>query len=340
MDEGLVRAVRVAFVRWYEQGLIYRGERLVNWCPTDQTGLSDSEVEHEEVDGELVTFRYPLSDGSGHVEVATTRVETMLGDTGVAVHPDDERYRDLIGKTVRHPFDGRDLPIVADEAVDPAFGTGAVKVTPAHDPTDFEIAQRAACRSLNVLDAEARINENAAPRSSTGWAGTTRGRRCERSSRSSGCSSRSSSPYRTLGGALLPVSQRDRAVAVRAAVVRAVDGLKGPAIEAALDGGASRSGRSVGRRPTSAGWRACATGTSRGSSGGATASRRGTARTGTSRWRSRIPTRAPTCGSARSSRTRTSSTRGSRRSCGRSRRSAGRTTRRRTSHLLSERRRS
>ena len=162
MDEGLVRAVRVAFVRWYEDGLIYRGERLVNWCPIDQTGLSDSEVEHEEVDGELVTFRYPLSDGSGHVAVVTTRVETMLGDTGIAVHPDDERYRDLVGKTVRHPFDGRDLPIVADEVVDPAFGTGAVKVTPAHDPTDFDIGQRADLPLLNVLDAQARINANAA----------------------------------------------------------------------------------------------------------------------------------------------------------------------------------
>jgi valyl-tRNA synthetase len=162
MDEGLVRAVRVAFVRWYEQGLIYRGERLVNWCPTDQTGLSDSEVEHEEVDGELLTFRYPLSDGTDHVEVATTRVETMLGDTGIAVHPDDARYRDLVGKTVRHPFDGRELPIVADAAVDPAFATGAVKVTPAHDSTDFEIAQRTGLPLLNILDAEARINANAA----------------------------------------------------------------------------------------------------------------------------------------------------------------------------------
>jgi valyl-tRNA synthetase len=162
MDEGLARAVRVAFVRWYEQGLIYRGERLVNWCPTDQTGLSDSEVEHEEVDGVLVTFRYRLSDGGGSVEVATTRVETMLGDTGIAVHPEDERYRELVGRTVTHPFDGRRIPIVADAAVDPAFGTGAVKVTPAHDPTDFEIAQRTGLPLLNILDAEARINEKAA----------------------------------------------------------------------------------------------------------------------------------------------------------------------------------
>ncbi|HEX5950985.1 MAG TPA: valine--tRNA ligase, partial [Actinomycetota bacterium] len=162
MDEGLSLAVRTAFVRWYEQGLIYRGERLVNWCPTDQTGLSDSEVEHEEVDGELVTFRYPLSDGTGFVEVATTRIETMLGDTGIAVHPNDGRYRDLVGRTVRHPFDGRDIPIVADDAVDPAFGTGAVKVTPAHDQTDFDIAQRTGLPPLNIFDAEARVNANAA----------------------------------------------------------------------------------------------------------------------------------------------------------------------------------
>src|SRR5207245_3557722 len=142
MDPGLARAVRVAFVRMYEDGLIYQGERIINWCPQDGTALSDSEVEHEDVEGELVTFRYDLSDGSGHIDVATTRIETMLGDTGVAVHPSDERYAALVGKTVRHPFDGRDLPIVADRAVDPSFGTGAVKVTPAHDSTDFEIAER------------------------------------------------------------------------------------------------------------------------------------------------------------------------------------------------------
>ena len=162
MDEGLSRAVREAFVRWYEDGLIYRGERLVNWCPTDQTGLSDSEVEHQDVEGELVTFRYPLTDGSGYVDVATTRVETMLGDTGIAVHPGDERYRTLVGSTVRHPFDGRDILIVADEAVDPSFGTGAVKVTPAHDPNDFEIAQRARLPLINIFRADATVNENAA----------------------------------------------------------------------------------------------------------------------------------------------------------------------------------
>jgi valyl-tRNA synthetase len=159
MDEGLARAVRVAFVRLYDAKLIYRGERLVNWCPRDTTALSDSEVEHEDVAGELVTLRYPLSDGSGHVDVATTRVETMLGDTGIAVHPDDERYTALVGKTVRHPFRGDELPIVADDAIDPAFGTGAVKVTPAHDQTDFDIGQRHGLELRNILTAEARLND-------------------------------------------------------------------------------------------------------------------------------------------------------------------------------------
>ncbi|MGZ5317909.1 MAG: valine--tRNA ligase [Actinomycetota bacterium] len=159
MDEGLSRAVRVAFVRLYEADLIYRGERLVNWCPTDHTGLSDSEVEHDEVDGELVTFRYPLSDGSGAIEVATTRVETMLGDTGIAVHPGDERYAALVGTTVTHPFDGREIPIVADHHVDREFGTGAVKVTPAHDQNDFDIAQRTGLPLINILNADATLND-------------------------------------------------------------------------------------------------------------------------------------------------------------------------------------
>jgi valyl-tRNA synthetase len=161
MDEGLARAVRVAFVRMYEDGLIYRGERIINWCPRDMTALSDSEVEHEDVQGELVTFRYDLSDGSGHIDVATTRIETMLGDTGVAVHPGDDRYRGVVGGTVRHPFTGQDLPIVADEAVDPTFGTGAVKITPAHDPTDFDIAQRNGLPAVNILTADAHISDEA-----------------------------------------------------------------------------------------------------------------------------------------------------------------------------------
>jgi valyl-tRNA synthetase len=163
MDEGLSRAVRVAFVRMYEAGLIYRGERLVNWCPTDRTGLSDSEVEHEDVAGELITFRYPLTDGSGAIEVATTRVETMLGDTGIAVHPGDERYAALIGRTVTHPFDGREIPIVADHHVDREFGTGAVKVTPAHDQNDFDMAQRTGLPLMNILNADASLNDAVPP---------------------------------------------------------------------------------------------------------------------------------------------------------------------------------
>jgi valyl-tRNA synthetase len=161
MDEGLSRAVRTIFVRWFEDGLIYRGLRIINWCPRCATALSDIEVEHEDVAGELVTFRYELADGTGSIPVATTRVETMLGDSGIFVHPDDERYKDLIGKKVRHPFfPDRDMPIVADEAVDMDFGTGAVKGTPAHDALDFEMGERAGLATINILDESARINAN------------------------------------------------------------------------------------------------------------------------------------------------------------------------------------
>jgi valyl-tRNA synthetase len=161
MDPDLSRAVRTVFVRLYEEGLIYRGKRIINWCPRCMTALSDIEVEHEEVDGELVRVRYPLADGSGHVTVATTRVETMLGDTGVAVHPNDPRYRHLVGRRAVLPLVGRELPIVADPAVDPDFGTGAVKVTPAHDPTDFEIGERAGLEAVNVLSADGRMSSAA-----------------------------------------------------------------------------------------------------------------------------------------------------------------------------------
>ncbi len=156
MDEGLSRAVRTIFVRWFEEGLIYRGLRIINWCPRCTTALSDIEVEHEETAGELVTFRYDLTDGSGSISVATTRVETMLGDTGIAVNPNDDRYLDLVGKRVRHPFFAdRDVPIVADDAVDLEFGTGAVKVTPAHDPTDFDIGARHELDKINIFDEHA-----------------------------------------------------------------------------------------------------------------------------------------------------------------------------------------
>jgi valyl-tRNA synthetase len=159
LDDGLSTAVREAFVRLYEQDLLYRGQRIINWCPRCLTALSDIEVEHEEVPGELAYLRYPLSDGSGrYVEVATSRAETMLGDTGVAVSPDDPRYADLVGKTVRLPLVDRDIPIVADEAVDTEFGTGAVKVTPAHDPNDWDIAQRTGLPAIEIFTPEAVVN--------------------------------------------------------------------------------------------------------------------------------------------------------------------------------------
>jgi valyl-tRNA synthetase len=152
MDEGLSHAVRKVFVDLYQEGLIYRGNRIINWCPRCRTALSDIEVEHEPVEGRLVTIEYPLTDGEGGIEVATTRPETMLGDTGVAVHPADERYAGMVGRTVTLPLVGRVIPIVADEAVDPEFGTGAVKVTPAHDALDFEIAERHGLEPIAVLD--------------------------------------------------------------------------------------------------------------------------------------------------------------------------------------------
>ena len=158
LDEGLSRAVRETFVRLYEEGLVYRGHYIINWCPRCLTALSNEEVEKEEVEGHLWHLRYPLADGSGQVTVATTRPETMLGDTAVAVHPDDERYRGLIGRKIRLPLVDRLIPIVADEAVDPAFGSGAVKVTPAHDPADFDIGRRHSLPSIDVMTPEARIS--------------------------------------------------------------------------------------------------------------------------------------------------------------------------------------
>jgi valyl-tRNA synthetase len=155
MDEGLSRAVQTIFKRLYDDQLIYRAERIINWCPRCLTALSDIEVDHSDDDGELVSIRY--GDGANSIVVATTRAETMLGDTAVAVHPDDERYRHLIGTEVELPLTGRRIPIVADDQVDPSFGTGAVKVTPAHDPNDFEIGQRHDLPSLTIMDERAVI---------------------------------------------------------------------------------------------------------------------------------------------------------------------------------------
>ncbi|MEV7188403.1 valine--tRNA ligase [Kitasatospora sp. NPDC093102] len=150
MDEGLSQAVQTIFKRLFDDGLIYRAERIINWCPRCLTALSDIEVEHEEVPGELVSIRY--GEGDDSIIVATTRAETMLGDTAVAVHPEDERYKHLIGRTIKLPLTDREIPVVADEHVDPEFGTGAVKVTPAHDPNDFAIGQRHGLPNLTVMD--------------------------------------------------------------------------------------------------------------------------------------------------------------------------------------------
>jgi valyl-tRNA synthetase len=158
LDEGLSQAVRHVFVRLYEDGLIYRGKGMVNWCPNCRTAISDIEVEYRETEGRLYHFRYPLADGSGHLTVATTRPETMLGDTGLAVHPEDERYRHLIGKTARVPLVDREIPIVADPIlVDREFGTGVVKVTPAHDRNDYESGTRNDLAELQVIDEQGRM---------------------------------------------------------------------------------------------------------------------------------------------------------------------------------------
>ena len=164
MDEGLSAAVRETFVRLYEDGLIYRGKRLVNWDPVLQTAVSDLEVVSGEEDGALWHIRYPLADGTGHLEVATTRPETMLGDTAVAVHPDDERYRNVVGATVELPLTERRIPVIADEMVDPEFGTGCVKITPAHDFNDYQVGERHALDRVNVLTPDARMNDNAPER--------------------------------------------------------------------------------------------------------------------------------------------------------------------------------
>ncbi len=163
LDEGPSRAVMTAFVRLYEKGLIYRGERIINWCPRCQTALSDLEVQHKDVTGNLYYLRYPLAGEEGYVTVATTRPETYLGDTAVAVNPDDERFKGLVGKKVVLPVLGRVIPIIADSAIDPSFGTGAVKITPGHDPVDFEISERHHLPIINILNADGTMNKEAGP---------------------------------------------------------------------------------------------------------------------------------------------------------------------------------
>jgi valyl-tRNA synthetase len=163
MDEGFSRAVQHVFVKLYEEGLIYRGEYLINWCPVDRTALSDEEVDNVERDGHLWYVRYPLADGSGHITIATTRPETMLGDTAIAVNPEDVRHSALVGKEVILPLVDRRIPIIADEYVKPEFGAGALKVTPAHDRNDFEIGQKHGLEMVNIMALDGTINENGGP---------------------------------------------------------------------------------------------------------------------------------------------------------------------------------
>ncbi len=161
MDDGYTRAVLSAFVKLYEKGFIYKGYRLVNWCPVSKSAISDEEVIHQEVNGHLWHFRYPITDSDEYLVVATTRPETMLGDTAVAIHPEDERYQHLFGKTVALPLVGREIPIITDDYVDPEFGTGCVKVTPAHDPNDFAMGERHKLEFINIINDDASLNSNA-----------------------------------------------------------------------------------------------------------------------------------------------------------------------------------
>ena len=160
MNPAYSKAVTEHFVRLYEDGLIYRGKRLVNWDPVLQTAISDLEVESKDIDGKLWHLRYPLADGSGHLVVATTRPETLLGDTAVAVHPEDERYQSLVGKTIRLPLTDREIPIIADDYVEKDFGTGCVKITPAHDFNDYAMGQRHGLPLINILTPTATLNDS------------------------------------------------------------------------------------------------------------------------------------------------------------------------------------
>lgn len=161
LDDGLSKAVTAVFIKLYEKDLIYKGERIINWCPVCNTSISNAEVDYDEKEGQLWHIKYPKSDGSGYITVATTRPETMLGDTGIAVHPDDERYTELVGKTVILPLLNREIPVVADEYVEMEFGTGMVKVTPAHDPNDFEIGRRHNLEEITVIENDATMSKTA-----------------------------------------------------------------------------------------------------------------------------------------------------------------------------------
>ena len=279
--------MRTIFKRLYDAGLIYRAERLVNWSPVLQTAISDLEVKYEDVEGELVSFRYgSIDDDEPHIVVATTRVETMLGDTAIAVHPDDERYRHLVGTTLPHPFLDREILVVADEHVDPEFGTGAVKVTPAHDPNDFEIGLRHDLPMPTIMDERGRIADTG-----TLFDGMDR--------------------FEARVKVREALAEQGRIVAEKRPYLHSVGHSErsGEPIEPRLSPAVVGQGRVAGQgrrrrgpqrrhrdsparassRAGSTGSTTCTTGASRGSCGGDTASRSGTAPT--ARWCASVPTR-------------------------------------------------
>ncbi len=223
MDEGYYRAVMRWFVHLYERGFIYRANRIVNWCPRDRTALSDLEVEHEDEDDTLSYVRYPLADGSGHVTIATVRPATILADVAVAVHPDDERYRGLVGKEVIVPFVERRVPVIADERVEREFGTGALKITPGHDPTDFEIGRDHGLPELTVIgpDGADERRRRGARRADAGGGGPARARVGVRAR-----AAREARALPPLGRPLRALPQPHRA-ARRAAVVAGDGGARG-----------------------------------------------------------------------------------------------------------------
>ena len=173
MDEGLSEAVKKVFVELYKKGYIYRGQRMINWCPAAKSALSDEEVIYRDVPGKFYYFRYPLADGSGFLRIATTRPETMFGDTAVAVHPDDPRYNKLIGKMVKLPLTDREIPIVGDQHADPEKGTGCVKITPGHDPNDFLVGQRHKLEVINIMNPDGSLNDRCPP-STWAWTASLR----------------------------------------------------------------------------------------------------------------------------------------------------------------------
>ena len=349
MDEGLSKAVLKVFVALYREGLIYKDKRLVNWDPKLLTAISDLEVMPVETKGHLWHLRYPIEgktfnpeDPSSFIVVATTRPETMLGDTAVAVHPDDERYKALVGKHVILPLVGREIPIIADEYSDPEKGSGAVKITPAHDFNDFEVGKRHSLPMVNVLTVEAKItfadeafaqagqtNADFAETKKLEGADRFAARKADRRAAGrdgAGREDRAAWPRRA---ARRPLERRHRAVPHRPVVRQ-----RPRAGEARHRRGARRQDRSscrrIGKRLISTGWRTSSPGASRASCGGGTKFRRGTDRTARSLSPKPRPRRRPrptsiTARRPRSSATRTSSTPGSPRRCGRSRRSAGRT---------------